>query len=155
MKNDVIAHYIASLRYVAKICSSQFANAFAPRDASRAELSRVRGSTRCPLRCRLWIWPPLRLPTASREFLGNIRVYFAVCPFKPGIRYYPRASMPRACNENDIQVLLVDHAVEVDISEVQSGRSTPMAEQAWFHVLALERLLQERGVEEIDLPTDT
>jgi hypothetical protein len=55
-------------------------------------------------------------------------------------------------NENDVNVVLVDHPIEMDVDKVKSRRSAPVSKQTGFHVLALQRLLEERVVEKIDLP---
>jgi hypothetical protein len=83
--------------------------------------------------------------------LGNIWVDFAVGAFQPCIGDYSRTAVSRARHKNDIEVLLFDDPVKVHVSEVESRRRPPVAEQARFDVLALERPFQKGIVEEINL----
>jgi hypothetical protein len=53
---------------------------------------------------------------------------------------------------DDVQVVLLDDAVQVDVDEVQPRRRAPVPEQARLDVLQRERFLQQRIVVEIDLP---
>ena len=46
---------------------------------------------------------------------------------------------------------VADHPVEVRVEELQPGRGAPVAEQPRLHVVALERLAQQRVVEQVDL----
>jgi hypothetical protein len=50
-----------------------------------------------------------------------------------------------------VQVVLVDHPVQVDVDEVQTGRRAPMAQEPRLDVLLGQRLLEQRVVVEIDL----
>ena len=51
-----------------------------------------------------------------------------------------------------VQVALLDDAIQVDIDEVQAWGRAPMAEQPWLDVFFLQRLFQERVIQEVDLP---
>src|SRR6266542_6357036 len=59
--------------------------------------------------------------------------------------------MPRTANINNIEVELLDQAVEVHINKVQSGRRTPVTEQPRLHMLEFQRFAQQRIGEQIDL----
>ena len=59
--------------------------------------------------------------------------------------------MARAGNENDAQIIFLDHAIEVDVDEVEPRRGAPMSEKPRLHVLAFQRFFQERIVIEINL----
>ena len=47
--------------------------------------------------------------------------------------------------------MILDHAVKMDINEVQTRRSAPMTQQSWLDVLAFERLSKKRIGKEINL----
>ena len=55
-------------------------------------------------------------------------------------------------DEEHVQIAFFDDAVEMNIQEVESGRGAPMAEQTRFNVLDFEGFLEQRIVEQIDLP---
>ena len=59
--------------------------------------------------------------------------------------------MPGADDVGQVQVIALDDPVKMNAEHVQAGRRSPVAEQPRLDVLALERLFQERVVEEIDL----
>ena len=59
--------------------------------------------------------------------------------------------MPRADDVDHVQVIPLDDPVEVDVEHVQARRRAPVTEQSRLDVLAAERPLQERVVEQVDL----
>ncbi len=73
--------------------------------------------------------------------LRDVGVKFAVAPFQVGIGHQPGTAVTRPGDVDDVQVLFVDDAVEVDVEEVQAGRRAPMAQQPRLDVFALQRLL--------------
>src|SRR5579859_1568978 len=83
--------------------------------------------------------------------LRDVRVDLAISAFEPRVGHYAGTAVARAHNVNHIQVTLLDHAVQMHIDEIEARRGPPMAEQARFHVLLLERLLKQRIVIEVDL----
>ena len=62
-----------------------------------------------------------------------------------------RPAVPRADDVDHVQIVALDDPVEVDAEHVQARRRAPVAEQPRLDVLPLERLLQERIVEQVDL----
>jgi hypothetical protein len=83
--------------------------------------------------------------------LRNIRIQLAVGSFQVRIGYDSRAPMTRAGNVYDVEILLLDDAVEMNIDEVQSRRRAPVTQQSRFDVISLERFFQKRVVIELDL----
>src|SRR5690242_17191469 len=59
--------------------------------------------------------------------------------------------MTGAGDEDNVQAKLLDKAIQVNIDEVQTGSSAPVAEQARLDVFELERLPKQRIFVEIDL----
>jgi hypothetical protein len=57
----------------------------------------------------------------------------------------------RSGDEDRVDVVGADDAVEVRVDEVQAGRGTPVAQQPRLDVLDAQRLAQERVVEQVDL----
>src|SRR5262249_3163645 len=62
-----------------------------------------------------------------------------------------RAAVPRADDVDHVQVIAFDDPVEMDAEHVQTRRGAPVTEQPWLDMFALERLLQEGVVEQVDL----
>jgi hypothetical protein len=50
-----------------------------------------------------------------------------------------------------VEVVLLDHPVQVDVDEVQTRRGSPVAEEPRLDVLLGQRLLEQRVVVKIDL----
>ena len=59
--------------------------------------------------------------------------------------------MSRTRNVNDIGIMLFDQAVQMNVDEILSRRSSPVPEQPWFDLFRFERLPQQGIFEEIDL----
>ena len=87
----------------------------------------------------------------SVGILGDVRINFAVGSFEIRVSDQPRPAVARPGDVEDVQVVLLDHAIQVDIDEVQPRCRAPMAEQAQFDVLQTKRLPQKRIVKKIDL----
>ena len=83
--------------------------------------------------------------------LRHAGVELAVGAFEPGIGDQRRAAVARAGDEDHVQVVRLDHAVQVQVDEVQPGRRAPVAEQPRLDVLDAQRLGQQRIVEQVDL----
>jgi len=83
--------------------------------------------------------------------LRHVRINFTIGSFKVGVRDQARPAVARPGDIDNIQVLLLDHAVEMDVNEVQSGSRAPVPQQARFDVLALEWPLEQGIVVEINL----
>ncbi len=86
--------------------------------------------------------------------LGNLRIDFAIDAFEIGIGDHARASVSRSADMDHVEIGLADHAVEMSVDEVETGRRAPMTEQPRLDVLCLQRLAQKRIVEQVDCPTD-
>ena len=59
--------------------------------------------------------------------------------------------MPGAGDENGVQIVRFDRAVDVRVDEVETGRRAPVAEQPRLDVLGAQRLAQQGVVEQVDL----
>ena len=93
----------------------------------------------------------LEQPLHPLGVLADVRIDLAVGAFEVGVGDQRRAAVPRADDVDHVQVIALDDPVEVDAEHVQARRRAPVAEQPRLDVLALERLLQERVVEQVDL----
>ena len=60
--------------------------------------------------------------------------------------------MSRSGHEDHVLVVFLDQPVQVNVDERQAGARSPVSEQTVLDVLGLERLLQQRVVDEIDHP---
>ena len=79
------------------------------------------------------------------------RVDLGVGALEPGVGDRGGAAVARTAQDDRVDVSLADQPVEVGPDEVETGRCPPVAEQSWLDVLALERTLEERVVEQVDL----
>src|SRR5207253_3728328 len=62
-----------------------------------------------------------------------------------------RPAVAGATDVDDVEVMRLDHAVQVHVDEVEAGSRAPVAQEARLDVLDRERLAQERLVHEVDL----
>ena len=81
----------------------------------------------------------------------DIGVDLAVGAFEIGIGHHARPAMSGPANIDHVEIACTDGPVEMDIDEIQAGRSSPMPEQSRLHVLGLQRLVQQGIVEKVDL----
>ena len=66
---------------------------------------------------------------------ADVRVDLGVGALEVGVRDERRAAVARARDEDRVQVVRLDRAVQVRVEEVQAGRRPPVAEQARLDVL--------------------
>jgi hypothetical protein len=59
--------------------------------------------------------------------------------------------MPGAGDVDHVEVVLLDHPIQVNVDEVQAWCRSPVAEEPGLDVFLCERLLKQRVVIEIDL----
>src|SRR5215208_6282293 len=86
-----------------------------------------------------------------RGVLRNIGVDLGVGAFEGHVRQDGRAAVTRAGQEDGVEVVLPDQAVEVGIDEAEAGRGTPVPEEARLYVRRIQRLAQKRVVLQVDL----
>ena len=91
---------------------------------------------------------PLHPPLVLRD----ARIGLAIGSLEPGIGDHARAAMAGTGDIDHVQVARLDGPVHMHIDEIQAGGRAPMAEQPRLDVLEGQRLLQQRIVEQIDLP---
>ena len=84
--------------------------------------------------------------------LRNVGVDLAVRPLEIGVRHQPRAAVAGPGDVDHVEIELFDHPVQMDVDEVQARRRAPVAEEARLDVFFFERDLEQRIVEEVDLP---
>ena len=83
--------------------------------------------------------------------LRDVRINLAIRLLQICVGHQPGAAMAGTGDVDDVQVVLLDHAIQVHVHEVQARRRAPMTEQTRLDVGARERLLQQRVVIEVDL----
>src|SRR5438094_10305023 len=91
------------------------------------------------------------MPLHAVRVLRDVGIDFAVSAFEVGIRHQPRPAVTRSGNVDDIEIVFIDDAVQMDIDKVQPWCRAPMAEQTRLDVRQLEWLLQQWIVVEINL----
>ena len=82
---------------------------------------------------------------------ADLRIDLAVGAFEIGVGHHTRTSVPGTADIDHAEIAGSDHPIEMCIDEVQPGRRPPMAQQPGLDMLGLERLAQQRIVEQIDL----
>ena len=83
--------------------------------------------------------------------LGDVRVHLAVGAFEVGVGDQAGSAVPGSGDVQHVQVVLLDHPVQVDVDEVEAGGGPPVAQEARLDVLLGQGLLEQRVVVEIDL----
>src|SRR6185295_4328338 len=95
------------------------------------------------------------LPAEPRQaglVLADLRIDLAVGPFEVRVGDERRAAVPRTRDEDHVEVVFPDHPVQVDVNEAQARGRPPVSEQVRLDVRDLERLPEERILEEVELP---
>jgi hypothetical protein len=82
---------------------------------------------------------------------GDVRINFTVSSLEVGIRDQAGPAMPRAGNVDHVEVVLLDHPVQVNVDEIETGCGSPMTQKPRLDVILCEWLLEQRVVVEIDL----
>ncbi len=82
---------------------------------------------------------------------GNVRVDLAVSPVEIRVRNQSGSAMTGAGDVDHVEVVLLDHAVQMNVDEIQSRRRSPVTEESRLDVLLCEGLLEQRVVIKIDL----
>src|SRR3974390_2862718 len=81
----------------------------------------------------------------------NVGIDLAVGSFEVGVRDQARTTMTGTGDVDHIEIVLLDHPVQVNVDKVQSRRRPPMTEKPRLDVFFRKRLLEQRGVVERDL----
>ena len=90
-------------------------------------------------------------PPQPVEVPRHVRVELAVGALEIGVRDERRAAVARAGDVDRAQFARPDLPVQVRVEEVEARHGAEVAEQARLHVLRLQRLPQQRVVEQVDL----
>src|SRR5579884_1474240 len=93
----------------------------------------------------------LEQPLHPHFMLTDVGVDFAVRAFQVRIRHEAGTAVTGTGDVDRIQVILLNNAIEVDVDKVQTWRRSPVTEETGFDVLFLQRLFEERIVQQIDL----
>ena len=83
--------------------------------------------------------------------LRDVRIDLAVGSFEIGVGDQPRTAVARAGDIDHVEIELLDQTVQVRVNEIETRRRAPMAEQPRLDVRLLERNLQKRVVEQVNL----
>ena len=93
----------------------------------------------------------LEQPPQALGVARDLGIDLAVGPLEIHVGDHPRTAVPGTADIEHVEVALHDHPVEVGVDEVQARRGAPVTEQSRLDVAKLERLAQERIVEQVDL----
>src|SRR3984885_3863015 len=78
-------------------------------------------------------------------------MYFGVTAFKIGVGIERGTAMSGAGDVNEVRIMRLDEAVEMNVDEVLPRRRAPVPEQPWLDLPRFERLPKQRVFEEVDL----
>ena len=90
-------------------------------------------------------------PLHTRGVLRDARIDLAVGAFKVGVCHQSRPAVPWPGDINHIEIVTLDDPVKVRVDEVQARSRSPVPEQARLDMLPLQRLAQERVVQQVNL----
>src|SRR5215475_105289 len=81
----------------------------------------------------------------------DVRINLTVGSLEIGVRNQAGPAMPRAGNVDHVEVVLLDHPVQVNVDEIETGCGSPMTQEPRLDEILCEWLLEQRVVVEIDL----
>jgi hypothetical protein len=81
-----------------------------------------------------------------------VRIHLRIAALKIGRPEHARGAVARPRHEDHVEVVALDDPVEMSPYEGQRRAGAPVAKQSVFHVLQLQRLLQQGVVSEVDHP---
>jgi hypothetical protein len=93
----------------------------------------------------------LAQPLEPGEIPRHLGIQLAVRPFEVGIRDHAGPAVARPGDEDHVEVVPLDDAIEMRIYEIESRGRPPMSQQAGLDVLQRQRLPEEGVVQQIDL----
>ena len=79
-----------------------------------------------------------------------VRIDLRISTFQVRGTEHARRAVTRAGHENHVEVVSLDHPIEMRPHERQRRARAPVAEQTLLHMLGLQRLLEQRVASEID-----
>ncbi len=93
----------------------------------------------------------LKQTSHARNVLTDSRIHTAVSSFEIGVGNDGWPSVSGADHVDHVESLTFDHAIQMEIDKVESGRGPPVTQQSRLDVLSFEGLFQEGIVHQIDL----
>ncbi len=90
-------------------------------------------------------------PAQAVPVLPDAWVDLAVGALQVGVGHHRRPAVAGTRQEDGVDVALPDQPVEVGVEQVQTGRRTPMAQQARLDVVGGQVAFEQRVVEQVDL----
>src|SRR5262249_55184150 len=88
----------------------------------------------------------------SVEILGNVAIDLRIGAFKIDVGDQGWCAMAGPGQKDDIQVIFLDQAVEVNVGQAHARIGAPMTEQTPLNMLGFEWLTKERIVSQVDHP---
>ena len=93
----------------------------------------------------------LAQPRHALFVFGDVGIDFAVGAFQIGIGDEEVAAVAGTGKKDEVEVKLLDDAVEVDIDEVLSGNGTPVADDLLLDLIARQRFPEKRVLQHVEL----
>src|SRR5215469_1904296 len=72
----------------------------------------------------------------------DVRINFTVSSLKVRIRDQAGPAMSRAGNVDHVEIVLLDHPVQMNVDEIETGCGSPMAQEPRLDVILCEWLLE-------------
>src|ERR1035438_8304550 len=82
----------------------------------------------------------------------NLRVDFSIRALKIRTGIQRRATVSRTRNVNDVRIVFFDEAIQMNVDEVLTRRSSPVAKQPRLDLFRLEWFAKQGVCEQVDLP---
>src|SRR5262249_59821670 len=73
----------------------------------------------------------------------DVRINLTVGSLKIGVRNQAGPAMPRAGNVDHVEVVLLDHPVQVNVDEIETGCRSPMPQEPRLDVILCDCLLEQ------------
>src|SRR5215470_18506593 len=78
--------------------------------------------------------------------LRNIRIDLAIDSLKVSIGHQTGPAVTRPCDIDHVEIVLLNHAVQVCIDKIETGCGSPVAEQSRFDMLFGQGFFEERVI---------
>ncbi len=84
--------------------------------------------------------------------LPDVRIALAVAALQPGVGHDRRSAVAGTNDQQDVEIPGPDDSVQMRVEKIESRRGAPMPQQPGLDVLQPQGILQQRIVEQVDLP---
>src|SRR3989344_4122730 len=93
----------------------------------------------------------LEQPFQTAFVLRDVGIKLTVGSLQISVCHQTWSTVTWTSDIENIEVILLNDAVEMYIDEIQTWRSAQMAQQPWFHMFQLQGLFEQRIIVQINL----